>query len=456
MSLHSIVKKTKNLKKLRQKLRVGASVEEKDEQGRTLLQIACIRSKLLTVMELLKLGADINAVDVNEQSALHLILKCKNFNEKHINIMNLLLKNGISVTKKNSNGRDPLNLAILNKRNETIIESILKHGANVNGQDFKGMTPLHYAIGHNQDINVINKLLDYGASVVVTNNAGETVLRLALLKKRNVILIKKLLEMGSCVHNAIIQYSDNRDEYDLHDISTDIACDIDNDSEPDLHDISSDDVSDDDRIVMFKLSAAGIKLQSVFPNSNGTVINTGSVLSSFNNIESDVIFSKPVLNFIESSSGQNVLLLKYALLEHTCPQLKCKICEQINVETSLVEEFLAEIRLMRTTRILHEISLYDTIHNGDYGIIVHNNHDYLLENRDIFFEIFPHFHAIILEKLETKLYLQKRLLNLNINLHVFPINEYCLSRICSFLSKVDLKHLIEIYETHVVDISIIL
>lgn len=65
-------------------------------------------------------GADINAVDVHSNTALHKIAESRNINgDKQYTIAELLITNGANVNAKNVDDKTPIDLATNNKSNFT-------------------------------------------------------------------------------------------------------------------------------------------------------------------------------------------------------------------------------------------------------------------------------------------------------------------------------------------------
>jgi len=126
-------------------------------------------------------------------------------------MLKMLLKQGVQMEPRDSAGRTPLELAILNGRTqaaETLIEAgagfdpsallllsaqenvtdrslvrfLRQRGANIDIRDPDGHTPLLIAAGHGNH-RLIHHLLEYGADVNARNNAGESALDLVRLKE---------------------------------------------------------------------------------------------------------------------------------------------------------------------------------------------------------------------------------------------------------------------------------
>ncbi|GBN01207.1 Putative ankyrin repeat protein FPV162 [Araneus ventricosus] len=123
----------------------------------------------LAVLEmLLKAGADINAKDIFDQTALHYAVKNRNCTP---NIIKLLLKNGAHVNSVCKAGLTPLQMAVqVMWSNADIVVELLQNGANPNVKDRRGVSILrHVARNPFGDLKsktvVVKELLRAKASV---------------------------------------------------------------------------------------------------------------------------------------------------------------------------------------------------------------------------------------------------------------------------------------------------
>ncbi len=74
------------------------------------------------VEKLLKSGADVNVVNEELETPLHLAA-----GGGHLGLVELLIKHGADVNAQDSEGRTPLCIATAN--NDVVVELLLKHGA---------------------------------------------------------------------------------------------------------------------------------------------------------------------------------------------------------------------------------------------------------------------------------------------------------------------------------------
>ncbi len=137
----------------------GASIEAKDETGRTSLILAVEGGYLEIVQLLLAVSADIEAEDSRGYRALH----CAADNES-VEIFTLLLKAGANINAQSNCGDSPLHIAAERSSLE-IVKVLLESGASVDDKDSSGWTPLRCSITQIHWPNkIIELLLEYGAS----------------------------------------------------------------------------------------------------------------------------------------------------------------------------------------------------------------------------------------------------------------------------------------------------
>lgn len=143
------------------------------------------------VSELIKKGADVNAVDSAGNSPLLLAIR----NQKP-EVVKALVSSSANVNYKNlkSDNESPILLASKGK-NTSIIEELIKAGANIESSYTDKTTPLMVAV-NSENVEAINVLIKAGAKTNSTNSNGITPLMLAAQQK-NLEIVKKLIVSGS-------------------------------------------------------------------------------------------------------------------------------------------------------------------------------------------------------------------------------------------------------------------
>ena len=179
-----------SLKKL---LQIGVDASLADDDGNSLLHHAMDRSHLSAVKCLIEAGADLEAKNKFGSTPLHYAVHW-------IDGVNLLLKHGVEIDPKTTDGTIPLMKAI--KRGDlTVAKKLIEAGADIklcglNSYNKSGWTLLQKAVNDN-DTNMVEFLISNGADLNKTSNGnGYTALELAVANDRGVIA-KKLLEAGA-------------------------------------------------------------------------------------------------------------------------------------------------------------------------------------------------------------------------------------------------------------------
>jgi ankyrin repeat protein len=91
--------------------------------------------------------------------------------EGRLNIVQYLVKNGVSVTRKYSDGFTPLDQAVGEGHND-IIDFLIQSGIDVNQRTVNG-TALHTACAYGK-LDVVKKLIGNGANVRIKDKRGWT------------------------------------------------------------------------------------------------------------------------------------------------------------------------------------------------------------------------------------------------------------------------------------------
>jgi ankyrin repeat protein len=124
----------------------GANIEEKDEINNTPLHIACWEGNITMAIELINIGANINARNIGGLTPLHYAS-----NEDYkINIVQRLIEEGVNINEKNNDNETALSMVcqrkIINKffsSTTKIIELLLDNGTDINNIDMNNVWSLH-------------------------------------------------------------------------------------------------------------------------------------------------------------------------------------------------------------------------------------------------------------------------------------------------------------------------
>ncbi len=154
----------------------------KDEFGNSPLHIAIKYHHLDIVKILINEGINLNEKDKYGKNALHLAIIYSNAEENNTDIVWEIIKK-ISyddniIFELTNNGKSPLHLAI-EYQLYYITELLMKleinriDSADVDIKDNFGWTPLHYAV-KTKNKEIIQLMLNYGANPYLTNNTGQT------------------------------------------------------------------------------------------------------------------------------------------------------------------------------------------------------------------------------------------------------------------------------------------
>ncbi|XP_072170810.1 uncharacterized protein [Diadema setosum] len=208
----------------------GASINQVDSNGRSLLANAAYSGNLESVQSLLIYGADVSVTDRTGQTALGLAAR-----HGHVEVVALLLSHDAEVDHVDHDGWTPLRSAawaghtdvvttLLNKgaivdcsdHNEKrtalraaawgghadIVHTLIEHGANVNQADHEGRTALIAAayMGHSE---IVEYLVTSGAEINHEDFDGRTALSVAAMSiavnQGHTDVVTLLIEKGAAV-----------------------------------------------------------------------------------------------------------------------------------------------------------------------------------------------------------------------------------------------------------------
>ena len=145
---------------------------------------------------LIEHGANVAAIDINQQTPLHLAAE-----SGHSTTTSILISHGAHTTDIDKDQRTPLHLAAKSRRTD-VVRTLVEEGAKTAAIDLNQQTPLHLAAQSNHSA-AINILVKYGANITAIDSNQRTPLHLAVLSG-NEKAIKVLLDLG-----ADMLYPDN-------------------------------------------------------------------------------------------------------------------------------------------------------------------------------------------------------------------------------------------------------
>ncbi len=136
--------------------REDINAKDKDNNGRTPLQIACARGHSKIALLLLDNQADIHATDNDENTALMLASS-----QGNKDIVLALLKHGALINAKNKWQENSCLIATQFGKTD-VLRELIKLGADINTKDAARQTPLEVAIKHHNETAIL-LLLFWGA-----------------------------------------------------------------------------------------------------------------------------------------------------------------------------------------------------------------------------------------------------------------------------------------------------
>jgi ankyrin repeat protein len=167
------------------------NVEERNHRGKSLLQLAAAGGFASVAEELLKMGADINALGADPSSAL---AAASYFGKD--TIVKLLLEAGADVNVQGGYFGSALQ-AVSHTSNDTIVKLLLEAGADINVQGGYFGSALQ-AASYTGDDTAVKLLLEAGADVNVQGGYFGSALQAA--SRGNDTTVKLLLEAGADVN----------------------------------------------------------------------------------------------------------------------------------------------------------------------------------------------------------------------------------------------------------------
>mmetsp|Transcript_17501 Transcript_17501/g.48826 ORF Transcript_17501/g.48826 Transcript_17501/m.48826 type:complete len:1462 (+) Transcript_17501:118-4503(+) len=173
-------------------LATGADVNAKDGFQRTALHLVVQQwfgsnhSYTSAVERLLEAGADPNAADIDGETALHKAVLTYRSSKGFRTLSAILLRRGAGTEVRNSlHGYTPLHLAC-SRLLPSAVEILILAGADLDAQDAYGNSSLHLVVKYcleqqRQGRVIVNMLLDWGADSSAKDSVGHTAADLTLL-----------------------------------------------------------------------------------------------------------------------------------------------------------------------------------------------------------------------------------------------------------------------------------
>lgn len=184
-----------------------ANLNARDECGNSPLQTAIRKGKQELVEFFVSVGADILCTNAKGETPLHTL--CSSFMKKphDENLTRKLIEMGANVNSKDSQGRSPLHLAVINYYPEKrkTVNILIKAGASVTNLDLQGMNPIHHLIDKcrlysEDDTKLFSEYIDL---LVINDSAansknviGQSILHLAIPAGAPLQVLEHLVQKG--------------------------------------------------------------------------------------------------------------------------------------------------------------------------------------------------------------------------------------------------------------------
>ena len=196
---------------------LGADVNATNHENQTALLLACEEGNTNIINALRNAGADPNIADVDGNICLHYVARHYNDKKKAVQAV---LDLGADMNATNHENQTALLLAC-EKGNTNIINALCNAGADPNIADIIGNTCLHYAArSYSNGKEDVQAVIDLGADVNATNHENQTALLLAC-EEGNTNIINALHNAGAdpdiadvdgntCFHYVARLYNDRK------------------------------------------------------------------------------------------------------------------------------------------------------------------------------------------------------------------------------------------------------
>ena len=169
----------------------GADIENICSSGNTPLLYACYNKAYDNAFLLIEKGANVRQINKRQVNCLH-ILSARDYDEKALPLLELLINKNCDLEAKDKYGNTPLQTAIYNN-NLPYVKLFISHGANKKCFDSLGKTLLHQAV-ENQNMEIIQYLISIGLKVNKKDNYHKTPLFYAANNEK---IIQFLLDNGA-------------------------------------------------------------------------------------------------------------------------------------------------------------------------------------------------------------------------------------------------------------------
>jgi ankyrin repeat protein len=158
-----------DLSQVQKLLREGSDPNEHTDSGKTALHYATQSKNVSVVRVLIQEGANVNAKATGNVTPLMLSLDMA-FGQPEISLA--LIRAGADVNAADVNGDTALIIAATESSDE-VFQALLEKGANPNARGLNGETALHY-VAMNAILDRAKLLLDHGADPAIRNSTGKT------------------------------------------------------------------------------------------------------------------------------------------------------------------------------------------------------------------------------------------------------------------------------------------
>ena len=165
-------------------VQLGANLDARTAEGKTVLHIATENDEKETVCQLIKLGANVNAIDKRARNRLLRYSTKKTYFEVSAKLISV----GADANTSNEDGETALHCAS-KAGNLDHVQKLVKAGAGAEARDKHGNTPLLLA-AENGHAQTVCALADAGAAVDVCNRHGETAVHLAAKKGHTNVVVQ--------------------------------------------------------------------------------------------------------------------------------------------------------------------------------------------------------------------------------------------------------------------------